>query len=84
MTKKFTLEKIRAARNELEAQLRIKGISARSFAKLLGVCDITSGRYIQDPTKMRYLHMKKLAEYFDMSVNDVIDIIEYDLIETDE
>ena len=35
MTKKYDLHKIREARNEFEAMLRIKGISARTFAKLL-------------------------------------------------
>jgi len=80
MTKKYNLHKIREARNEFEAMLRIKGISARTFAKLLGVAEITSAKYINDPTLLRYSHMDSIAIYCRMSVKDIIDLIEYDLV----
>jgi len=80
MTKKYDLHKIREARNEFEAMLRIKGISARTFAKLLGVAEITSAKYINDPTLLRYTHMDSIAIYCNMSVKDIVDLIEYDLV----
>ena len=80
MTKKYDLHKIREARNEFEAMLRIKGISARTFAKLLGVAEITSAKYINDPTLLRYSHMDSIAIYCNMSVKDIVDLIEYDLV----
>jgi hypothetical protein len=80
MTKKYDLHKIREARNEFEAMLRIKGISARTFAKLLGVAEITSAKYISDPTLLRYSHMDSIAIYCNMSVKDIVDLIEYDLV----
>ena len=80
MTKKYDLHKIREARNEFEAMLRIKGISARTFAKLLGVAEITSAKYINDPTLLRYRHMDSIAIYCSMSVKDIVDLIEYDLV----
>tara|TARA_R110000803_G_scaffold183319_1_gene245669 strand:+ start:69 stop:311 length:243 start_codon:yes stop_codon:yes gene_type:complete len=79
MTKKYKFSQIREAHNEFEAFLRIKGMSTRQFSFLLDVSEITASRYVKDTTKMRYSHMKIIAEHFLMSVKDVVDIIEYDL-----
>ena len=54
-------------------------MSTRQFSFLLDVSEITASRYVKDTTKMRYSHMKIIADHFLMSVKDVVDIIEYDL-----
>jgi len=79
MTKKYKFQKIREAHNEFEAFLRIKGMSTRQFSFLLDVSEVTARRYIIDTTLLRYYHMRIISEHFNMSVKDVIDIIEYDL-----
>jgi len=79
MTKKYKFQQIREAHNEFEAFLRIKGMSTRQFSFLLDVSEVTARRYIQDTTLLRYYHMRIISEHFNMSVKDVIDIIEYDL-----
>tara|TARA_R110002020_G_scaffold162915_1_gene348808 strand:- start:3530 stop:3784 length:255 start_codon:yes stop_codon:yes gene_type:complete len=72
-------ERVKASRNELEAFLRINGISKARFSRILNVCEITSDRYIADPTKLRYKHIKKIADYSRLNTKEVIDLIEYDL-----
>jgi len=79
MTKKYKFQQIREAHNEFEAFLRIKGMSTRQFSFLLDISEVTARRYIQDTTLLRYYHMRIISEHFNMSVKDVIDIIEYDL-----
>ena len=79
MTKKYKFQQIREAHNEFEAFLRIKGMSTRQFSFLLDVSEVTARRYILDTTLLRYYHMNIIAQHFNMSVKDVIDIIEYDL-----
>jgi len=79
MTKKYKFQQIREAHNEFEAFLRIKGMSTRQFSFLLDVSEVTARRYILDTTLLRYYHMNIIATHFNMSVKDVIDIIEYDL-----
>ena len=79
MTKKYKFTHIREAHNEFEAFLRIKGMSTRQFSFLLDVSEVTARRYILDTTLLRYYHMNIIATHFNMSVKDVIDIIEYDL-----
>jgi len=74
-------ERVKASRNELEAFLRINGISKARFSRILNVCEITSDRYIADPTKLRYKHIKKIADYSRLNTKEVIDLIEYDLNE---
>lgn len=74
------VERIKASRTELEAFLRINGISKARFSRILNVCEITSDRYIADPTKLRYSHISKIAEYASLTTKEVIDLIEYDLI----
>ena len=79
MTKKYKFQQIREAHNEFEAFLRIKGMSTRQFSFLLDVSEVTARRYILDTTLLRYYHMRIISDHFNMSVKDVIDIIEYDL-----
>lgn len=79
MTKKYKFSHIREAHNEFEAFLRIKGMSTRQFSFLLDVSEVTARRYIIDTTLLRYYHMRIISDHFNMSVKDVIDIIEYDL-----
>ena len=79
MTKKFKFQQIREAHNEFEAFLRIKGMSTRQFSFLLDISEVTARRYILDTTLLRYYHMRIISDHFNMSVKDVIDIIEYDL-----
>tara|TARA_R100000278_G_scaffold33166_1_gene30160 strand:+ start:20224 stop:20466 length:243 start_codon:yes stop_codon:yes gene_type:complete len=79
MTKKYKFQQIREAHNEFEAFLRIKGMSTRQFSFLLDISEVTARRYILDTTLLRYYHMKIISDHFNMSVKDVIDIIEYDL-----
>jgi|TARA_R100001443_G_scaffold7950_5_gene17277 hypothetical protein len=79
MTKKYKFQQIREAHNEFEAFLRIKGMSTRQFSFLLDVSEVTARRYIIDTTLLRYYHMRIISDHFNMSVKDVIDIIEYDL-----
>ena len=79
MTKKYKFQQIREAHNEFEAFLRIKGMSTRQFSFLLDISEVTARRYILNTTLLRYYHMNIIATHFNMSVKDVIDIIEYDL-----
>ena len=79
MTKKYKFQQIREAHNEFEAFLRIKGMSTRQFSFLLDISEVTARRYILDTTLLRYYHMRIISQHFNMSVKDVIDIIEYDL-----
>jgi len=79
MTKKYKFQQIREAHNEFEAFLRIKGMSTRQFSFLLDVSEVTARRYIIDTTLLSYYHMRIISDHFNMSVKDVIDIIEYDL-----
>jgi hypothetical protein len=73
------VQRINASRTELEAFLRINGISKAKFGRVLNVCEITSDRYIADPTKLRYSHIAKIAEYANLTTKEVVDLIEYDL-----
>ncbi len=77
-------ERVKASRNELEAFLRINGISKAKFSRILDICEITSDRYIADPTKLRYGHIKKIADYSMLDTKEVVDLIEYDLKENEE
>lgn len=74
-----SFDKIRDSRNELEALLRIKGISKANFGRILDVCEATAERYIREPQRLRYSHMKLLGKFCNLEVKEVIDVIEYDL-----
>tara|TARA_R100000773_G_C4158303_1_gene77303 strand:+ start:387 stop:668 length:282 start_codon:yes stop_codon:yes gene_type:complete len=67
------------SRNELEAILRIKGISKQKFGRILNIKGNTIERYLSYPYLIRYFHMMRLAKFLNLDVKDVIDIIEVDL-----
>ena len=72
-------EKVRTSRNELEAILRIRGISKQKFGRILNIKGSTIEKYVEKPYYMRYYQMQRLANYLNIDVKDVIDIIEVDL-----
>jgi|TARA_R110000765_G_C18787836_1_gene592172 hypothetical protein len=71
-------ERVKASRNELEAFLRINGISKARFSRILDVCEITADRYIAEPVKLRYIHIKKIANFTNLNTKEIVDLIEYD------
>ena len=79
MTKKYTLDKIRKSRNEFEALLRIYGISNLRLCKILQVNYATSKKFIEEPTTMRFIHAKRLADYIGLDIQDIIDTVVYDI-----
>jgi hypothetical protein len=72
-------EKVRTSRHELEAILRIRGISKQKFGRILNIKGSTIEKYVEKPYYMRYYQMQRLANYLNIDVKDVIDIIEVDL-----
>mgnify|MGYP003631796432 FL=1 len=72
-------EKVRTSRNELEAILRIRGISKQKFGRILNIKGGTIEKYVDKPYYMRYYQMQRIANYLNIDVKDVIDIIEVDL-----
>jgi hypothetical protein len=66
MTYKYSLDKIRKSRNEFEALLRIYGVA-------------TSKKFLEDPTRVRFIHAKRLADYLGLKIQDIVDTIVYDL-----
>jgi len=81
MTKVNNYDKIRNSRNELEATLRIRGISKRRFGRICNVKGTTIDKYIENPFMLRYYHMRRLAKFLNIDVRDIIDIIEIDIAE---
>ena len=79
MTDTYHFDKIRAARNEFEALLRIYGISNRKLAKIIGVSEITSKRCMLNPLRLRVSHIKSLANVLPLSMVDIVEVIEYDI-----
>jgi len=74
-------DKVRTSRNELEAILRIRGISKQRFGRILNITGSTIEKYIENPYHLRYYQMQRLAQFLNIEVKDVIDIIEIDLKE---
>jgi hypothetical protein len=72
-------EKVRSSRNELEAILRIRGISKQRFGRILNIKGSTIEKYLDNPYFLRYYQMQRLAQFLNIDVKDVIDIIEVDL-----
>ena len=72
-------DKIRNSKNELEAILRIRGISKRRFGRIINVKGSTIEKYIDNPFYLRYFHMARLATFLNINVSDIIDIIEVDI-----
>lgn len=76
---KNNYDKIRSSKNELEAILRIRGISKVRFGKIINVKGSTIDKYINNPFYLRYFHMARLSTFLDIDVRDIIDIIEVDI-----
>jgi hypothetical protein len=76
---KDTYDKIKTSRNELEAILRIRGISKQRFGRILNIKGSTIEKYLDHPYYLRYYQMDRLAKFLNIDVKDVIDIIECDL-----
>ena len=72
-------EKVRTSRNELEAILRIRGISKQRFGRILNIKGSTIEKYLDNPYFLRYYQMQRLAKFLNVNVKDIIDIIEIDL-----
>tara|TARA_B110000263_G_C15134106_1_gene430271 strand:+ start:521 stop:826 length:306 start_codon:yes stop_codon:yes gene_type:complete len=72
-------DKVRTSRNELEAILRIRGISKQKFGRILNIKGATIEKYVDKPYYMRYYQMQRLANYLNIDVKDIIDVIEVDL-----
>ena len=72
-------EKVRSSRNELEAILRIRGISKQRFGRILNIKGSTIEKYLDNPYFLRYYQMQRLAKFLNIDVKDIIDIIEIDL-----
>ena len=52
-------EKVRSSRNELEAILRIRGISKQKFGRILNIKGSTIEKYVENPYYMRYYQMQR-------------------------
>ena len=72
-------DKIKSSRNELEAILRIRGISKQKFGRVLNIKGSTIEKYLDNPYYLRYYQMQRLAHFLNIEVKAVIDIIEVDL-----
>ena len=79
MTNKYSLDKIRKSRNGFEALLRIYGISNLRLCKVLEVNYLTSKKFIETPTNMRFIHAKRLADFIGLEMQDIVDTIVYDI-----
>lgn len=79
MTDTYHFDKIRAARNEFEALLRIYGISNRKLSRILGVSQVTSKRCMLNPLRLRVAHVKSLSNVIPLSMTDIMEVIEYDI-----
>ena len=72
-------DKVRTSRNELEAILRIRGISKQRFGRIFNIKGSTIEKYLDNPYHLRYYQMQRLAQFLNVDVKDIIDIIEVDL-----
>tara|TARA_R100000963_G_scaffold32676_1_gene24541 strand:- start:768 stop:1091 length:324 start_codon:yes stop_codon:yes gene_type:complete len=76
---KNNYEQVRSSRNELEAILRIRGISKQRFGRILNIKGSTIEKYLDNPYFLRYYQMQRLAKFLNIDVKDIVDIIEIDL-----
>ena len=76
---KIDYDKVRTSRNELEAILRIRGISKQRFGRILNIKGSTIEKYLDNPYFLRYYQMQRIAKFLNVDVKDIIDIIEIDL-----
>ena len=72
-------DKVRTSRNELEAILRIRGISKQRFGRILNIKGSTIEKYLDNPYFLRYYQMQRIAKFLNVDVKDIVDIIEIDL-----
>ena len=79
--RKHNYDRIRNSRNELEAVLRIRGISKRRFGMICNIKGSTIEKYLDNPYFLRYYQMRRLANFLNIDVKDIIDMIEVDLEE---
>lgn len=79
MTNSYDYSKIRVARNEFEALMKIHGVSNRRMAKIMGITEITSRKYIVEPSLIRVIHAFRMAQYLGLTTLDIVDTIAYDL-----
>ena len=77
--RKHNYDRIRNSRNELEAVLRIRGISKRRFGMICNIKGSTIEKYLDNPYFLRYYQMRRLANFLNIDVKDIIDMIEVDL-----
>ena len=64
---KNNYEKVRASRNELEAILRIRGISKQKSGRILNIKGPTIEQYVEKPYYLRYYQIQKLANYLNIN-----------------
>ena len=76
---KNNYDNIRKAKNELEAILRIRGISKRRFGRIINVKGTTIDKYLYNPFHLKYYHMARLATFLNLEVKDIVDVIEGDI-----
>tara|TARA_R110000787_G_scaffold132833_2_gene245129 strand:+ start:885 stop:1127 length:243 start_codon:yes stop_codon:yes gene_type:complete len=76
---KYDYSKIRVARNEFEALMKIHGVSNRRMARIMGITEVTSRKYIVDPPLIRIIHAFRIAEYIGLTTLDIVETIDYDL-----
>ena len=74
-------DRVRGSRNELEAVLRIRGISKRRFGMICNIKGSTIEKYLDNPYFLRYYQMRRLANFLNVEVKDIIDMIEVELEE---
>ena len=74
-------DRVRGSRNELEAVLRIRGISKRRFGMICNIKGSTIEKYLDNPYFLRYYQIRRLANFLNVEVKDIIDMIEVDLEE---
>ena len=72
-------DKVITSRNELESILRIRVISKQRFGRILNIKGSTIEKYLDNPYHLRYYQMQRLAQFLNVDVKDIIDIIEVDL-----
>ena len=70
MTNQYSLDKIRKSRNEFEALLRIYGVSNTLLSKVMVVNYATSKKFLADPTRVRFIHAKRLADYLGLQMRE--------------
>ena len=66
---KTTYDKVKTSRNELEAILRIRGISKQRFGRILNIKGSTIEKYLDHPYYLRYYQMDRLAKFLNINLH---------------